>query len=443
MARRALRVAPDPERERRSGARRRRACAPASGSATSSAAAGGEAELVDRRDPRRSRSARSRASSGAATRRRCSSTATSTSSRRTPLEQWDSPPFEPTIRDDWLYARGVADDKGNLYLLLKAAALLARRGRAAGERAGRLRRRGGDRRPLDRRLPRADERGADACIIFDGGMPAPRRARRSTSATRGLVYFHVTVRTGERDLHSGVFGGAALNAMHALMQTLARRSSRDARTELRARRSSPPTDEERASWARARPGRRACSPSRARGRATERAAEEFYDRTFAEPAVDVNGIQGGSPHAAEDGAPGRGRGERLDPPRARAGCGGDRARVRAAAARGRARGRRAGGRALVVGAGRARAARLAGGAARLRTRSSACSACGRCCSARAGRCRSCRRSSTSGIPTILTRLRAARARTSTRRTSGCSSATSRSASQTARETAPSRFGGAR
>ncbi|MEX2102362.1 MAG: M20/M25/M40 family metallo-hydrolase, partial [Gaiellaceae bacterium] len=40
-----------------------------------------------------------------------------------PLELWESPPFEPEIRDEWIYARGAADDKGNLFLLLKAAEL--------------------------------------------------------------------------------------------------------------------------------------------------------------------------------------------------------------------------------------------------------------------------------------------------------------------------------
>ena len=45
-----------------------------------------------------------------------------------PLDLWESPPFEPTVRDGWIYARGVADDKGQLYLQLKAAALLAAEG---------------------------------------------------------------------------------------------------------------------------------------------------------------------------------------------------------------------------------------------------------------------------------------------------------------------------
>ena len=65
----------------------------------------------------------------------------------------------------------------------------------------------------------ADERGADAAVIFDSAMIARDRAAFNI-ATRGLVYFHLTLRTGERDLHSGVFGGAALNAAHALIRTL-------------------------------------------------------------------------------------------------------------------------------------------------------------------------------------------------------------------------------
>ena len=71
-----------------------------------------------------------------------------------PLELWESPPFEPAVRDGWLYARGVADDKGQLYILFKAAALLAAEGALPGQRAVHLRRRGGVGRALDHRLPR-------------------------------------------------------------------------------------------------------------------------------------------------------------------------------------------------------------------------------------------------------------------------------------------------
>jgi acetylornithine deacetylase/succinyl-diaminopimelate desuccinylase-like protein len=207
-----------------------------------------------------------------------------------PLEQWNSPPFEPTIRDDRLYARGIADDKGNLYLLLKAAATLAAEGAL----------------PVNVRIAcdgeeetgghsivewvEADERGADACIIFDAGMPEVD-VPAFYIGTRGLVYFHVKVRTGDRDLHSGVFGGAAMNAMHAIMQTLAPVVAEP--DELRAGIVAP-SDEERASWAAITPGQGALDEQGAKPR-DDRAAEEFYERTLAGSAVEVHGIVGGSP----------------------------------------------------------------------------------------------------------------------------------------------------
>src|ERR1700761_8473907 len=145
-----------------------------------------------------------------------------------PLDLWDSPPFEPEIRGEYLYGRGVADDKGQLYLLLSAARELAR----AGELPVNVRftcdgeeETGGD--SILEYLAQ-DDRGADAAIIFDTEMVA-RDVPAFNVATRGLVYFHLTLRSGERDLHSGIYGGAALNAAHALIHTLSSLTARDGR----------------------------------------------------------------------------------------------------------------------------------------------------------------------------------------------------------------------
>ena len=72
-----------------------------------------------------------------------------------PLELWESDPFQATIRDEWLYARGVADDKGQLWMLLHAAGLARGGRRAPGQHPHRLGRRGGGRRAVDRRVPAA------------------------------------------------------------------------------------------------------------------------------------------------------------------------------------------------------------------------------------------------------------------------------------------------
>ena len=203
-------------------------------------------------------------------------------------EDWESPPFEPETRDGWLYGRGAADDKGNLFLLLKAVELLARE----------------DALPVTVRIAcdgeeevigtsiveflEEDERGADACVIYDGAMPR-RGLPFFFVGTRGLVYYHLRVETGTHDLHSGFYGGAALNATHVLLQTL---SAVATTPEALRVGSAPPTEDEVAAWRELDPGAEVLAGQGATP-ADSTAAAEFYQRTLTAPAVDINGLKGG------------------------------------------------------------------------------------------------------------------------------------------------------
>jgi acetylornithine deacetylase/succinyl-diaminopimelate desuccinylase-like protein len=211
-----------------------------------------------------------------------------------PLELWETSPFELTERDGWLYGRGVADDKCHLFMLLKAVELL----------------RAEDRLPVNVRFAcdgeeevgghsvvewlQADERGADVAIVLDGGMVA-RDVPGFTIGLRGICYFHVTVRTGSRDLHSGMYGGAALNALHALGQALTGvLAGPDGLLPEPLRVGIiPPTSEELDAWRQLPSGGEELAAQGATP-LDSRAAETFYVRTTAEPSVDVNGIEGGS-----------------------------------------------------------------------------------------------------------------------------------------------------
>jgi acetylornithine deacetylase/succinyl-diaminopimelate desuccinylase-like protein len=211
-----------------------------------------------------------------------------------PLELWESDPFEPEIRGDYLYGRGTVDDKGLLYMLLAAARELAQ----AGELPVNVRfccdgeEETGGHSIVE--FLEADTRGADAAVIFDSGM-IRRDVPAFNVATRGLVYFHVVLRTGDKDLHSGMYGGAALNAAHALIRTLDALIAYDGVLVEPLRAGIVlPSDEELAGWAMLPPGSSELSDQGARPK-DALAARDFYLRTFAEPALDVNGIQSGSP----------------------------------------------------------------------------------------------------------------------------------------------------
>ncbi|MDO8501533.1 MAG: dipeptidase [Gemmatimonadaceae bacterium] len=140
-----------------------------------------------------------------------------------PLELWTSPPFEPTIRDGNIYARGSVDDKGQLFLHVKALeAHLSTRGTlpvnvvliAEGEEEV-----GSDN--LEHFVEGNKELLAcDAVVISDSTMFAPGQPS-ILSSLRGLAYFEITVQGPGMDLHSGAYGGAVINPAMALARILA------------------------------------------------------------------------------------------------------------------------------------------------------------------------------------------------------------------------------
>src|ERR671936_2421832 len=171
-----------------------------------------------------------------------------------PLELWESEPFELAVRDGWAYSRGSADDKGQLYLLLKAATELARESalpvnvRIACDGEEEI----GGHTIVD--FLATDDGLADACVIFDAGFLRPGLPAFCI-ATRGLVGAELVVTTAGRDLHSGLYGGAALNAIHVLIDALTAVLPREGRLPEPLREGVvPPTEEELKAWRELPPG---------------------------------------------------------------------------------------------------------------------------------------------------------------------------------------------
>ena len=208
---------------------------------------------------------------------------------------WTSPPFEPAVRDGRLYARGSSDDKGNFLPLLHVACEMARAGElpvnvrvlVEGEEEA-----GGE---SVAEWVRSDDRGADAAIVFDSDM-ADEGTPAVTVGLRGIVMAEISVRTGERDLHSGLYGGSVLNAVHVLHAMLAEvvpGPDGRVRAELRAGIEEPPAAE-RESWARLKPGGEVLAEVGGRP-VHPGAGAEYYERNGADASLDVNMVAGGEP----------------------------------------------------------------------------------------------------------------------------------------------------
>jgi acetylornithine deacetylase/succinyl-diaminopimelate desuccinylase-like protein len=141
-----------------------------------------------------------------------------------PLELWESPPFEPTERNGNLYARGAVDDKGQMYAQVKAIeALHSLNGKLPvnvkfiieGEEEV-----GGA--SISKYVPEhKDKLKADVALVCDTALYADGIPTLGTGL-RGLVYTEVEATGPARDLHSGLYGGAAPNAVFGLIELLAK-----------------------------------------------------------------------------------------------------------------------------------------------------------------------------------------------------------------------------
>lgn len=141
-----------------------------------------------------------------------------------PLELWNTPPFEPTLRGGNLYGRGTADDKGQMYMHIKALeALRAVNGSfplnvkflVEGEEEV------GGASIAKYVAANREKLKADVALVSDTAMYAPGMPTLCTGL-RGLIYLEIEASGPARDLHSGLYGGAAPNPIFALIELLAK-----------------------------------------------------------------------------------------------------------------------------------------------------------------------------------------------------------------------------
>lgn len=147
-----------------------------------------------------------------------------------PLELWDSPPFEPVVKDGLIYARGSADDKGQFYMHVKAVEAMVKTGNLPcnvkmmieGEEEVGSTNLGIFVKANKQRL------AADVVLISDTSMIANDTPSINTGL-RGLSYLEVEVTGPNRDLHSGVYGGAVANPINVLCDLISSLHDKDRR----------------------------------------------------------------------------------------------------------------------------------------------------------------------------------------------------------------------
>lgn len=213
-----------------------------------------------------------------------------------PIDLWASPPFEPTVRDGHVYARGSSDNKGNHMAALKAVEyareagalpvnvrfLLEGEEEITGEALGRYVR------------ENAERLRTDYVLVWDGGFTDEDQPALVTGL-RGILYVELEARGPSADLHSGSFGGVAPNPLNSLAHVLSGLKGRDGRITIPGFYDDvvSPTAAERAAWQRddAYAGRLLSMTG-----ASELEGEGEYapvERQWIRPTLDVHGVIGG------------------------------------------------------------------------------------------------------------------------------------------------------
>jgi acetylornithine deacetylase/succinyl-diaminopimelate desuccinylase-like protein len=215
-----------------------------------------------------------------------------------PLNEWISPPFEPTLRDGNIYARGAADDKGQMYMHIKAVeALLTVTGTL----------------PVNLKflIEGEEEVGGESVAKFVAENPAKLKADVALVSDtelfaeglptlciglRGLIYTEIEARGPARDLHSGMYGGAAPNAVFGLVELLAKLKDANGVIQIPGMYDgvAPPTPAEKHSW-NSLPfdEKEFLRHEVGSTRLTGEPGYPVLERVWARPTLEVHGIAGG------------------------------------------------------------------------------------------------------------------------------------------------------
>jgi acetylornithine deacetylase/succinyl-diaminopimelate desuccinylase-like protein len=214
-----------------------------------------------------------------------------------PLNLWESPPFEATIRDGEIYARGAADDKGQVFMHFKAVeAHLKQNQRLPVNMKFILE---GEEEVGSEHLDgfikdHKDQLKADVVVISDSAMFA-RGVPSICYGLRGLVYFQIDLRGSSTDLHSGSFGGALANPAAVLAQMIAQMKDRSGRIKVPGFYDDVValTDEERQAWTQLPFNERKYRKDFGIPKLFGETGYSTLERTWARPTLEVNGLLSG------------------------------------------------------------------------------------------------------------------------------------------------------